>query len=135
MSSEWAARVFRADAVFDAVVGVLLLSATWDGLYAALDLPHATPELLVQLAGVLLVGFAYLLWFAPEGRELGRRVAVAAALANGASVVVLVVWLVNGELGIGTLGKTLLALVAAALALFAVLEALIAVRTPARERV
>lgn len=125
MAPAWATRVLRADAVFDAALGVLLVSATWDGLYAALDLPHAAPELLVQIAGVLLLAFAYLLWIAPEGRDLRRRIALAAAVANLASALVIVVWLINGELGVGALGTALLALVAAVLAGFAAAEAMI----------
>ena len=118
--------VLRADALLDLAVGVLLLLAPWDGLYAALDLPHAKPELFVQVAGGLLVAFAYLLWVAPTAEVLTRQVALVAAVANALAVVLIVGWLVAGGLGIGALGSALLIAVAAALALFAGAEALIA---------
>jgi len=35
----------RADAVFDAGMGLLLLMASWDALYEALGLPLATPPM------------------------------------------------------------------------------------------
>jgi hypothetical protein len=104
-------RVLRVDAVFDVVVGALLLAATWDGLYDALDLPQAKPELWTQVAGGLLVGFGYL-----------RPVAGAAAAANLVGAIVVVLWLLFGDLGIGARGTTLLAAASALLVVFALLE-------------
>ena len=123
--------VLRADAVLDLVLGVVLLPASWDGLYRALDLPRARPEAFVQVGGVLLIAFSYLLWIAPEARLLTRRVAAAAAFANALAAVILFLWLVNGELRVGSLGTELLLLVAGALAVFAAAEAWIARRAEA----
>lgn len=116
----------RANAVFDLAVGLLLLSGTWDGLFDALDLPRATPPLFAQVGGAALVAFAYLLWTSVEGGVLQRRVAAAAAGANALSAAVIVVWLINGGLGIDALGKTLLVLAAVLLGLFAAAQARIA---------
>ena len=100
--------VLRADAIFDLVVGVLLLSATWDGLFSALDLPHTEPELWMQVAGGLLVTFGYLLWIAPREPHLAHAVLGAAAFANGLAAVLLPLWILFGELDVGALGTALL---------------------------
>jgi hypothetical protein len=114
--------VLRVDAVFDAAMGLLLLSATWDGLYDALGLPVARPGLYAQLAGGLLLAYAYLLWHGGDR----RRLAAVTAAVNALGVVVIAVWLLSGELGAETLGEVLLWLVAAILAAFAALEVRVA---------
>jgi hypothetical protein len=106
------------DALFDAAMGLLLLSASWDGLFEALGLPVARPAFYAQLAGGLLLAYAFLLWH--DGGA--RRLVAATAGVNALGVVVIVVWLLSGDLGAETLGEVLLWLVAAALAVFAVLE-------------
>ncbi len=121
-------RVLRADALVDIVLGLVLLLAPWDGLYRTLDLPRPEPELFAQLAGALLVAFAYLLWLAPRDETLTLVVAAAAALANATAVVLVGGWLVAGDLDVGGRGTTLLASVAVLVALFAALEAAIASR-------
>ena len=118
--------ILRADALFDLAVGLLLLLSPWKGLFDALDLPHAEPELFVQVAGGLLVAFAYLLWLAPRDEALAQVVSAPAAVANAAGAVLLAAWLLFGELGSGVLGTTLLAVTTALLAFFAVFEARIA---------
>jgi hypothetical protein len=110
--------VLRADAVFDAAMGLLLLAATWDGLYEALGLPVARPALYAQLAGGLLLAYAYLLWLGDDR----RRLAAVTATVNALAVLVLAIWLLSGELGAETLGEVILWLAAAVLALFALLE-------------
>ena len=123
--------VLRADAVLDVALGALLLLATWDALYDAVDLPRADPALYAQVAGGLLVAFGYLLWIAPRESHLTRGVAAAAAVANAAGAVILAAWLLVGELDVGALGTALLAVLAVFLALFAVAEALVASRSVA----
>lgn len=110
--------VLRADAVFDAAMGLLLLSASWDDLYDALGLPVARPAFYAQLAGGLLLAYAYLLW---QGGDRLRLAGVTAAI-NALGVVVIAVWLLSGELEAETLGEVLLWAASAALAIFAVLE-------------
>ena len=77
-------RVLRADAILDVAPGLVLLAATWGGLFDALDLPHPEPELFTQVAGGLLLAFGYLLplvaigalvWFAVVWIRRRRAVA------------------------------------------------------------
>jgi hypothetical protein len=112
--------VFLFDAVYSTAIGVLFLAGTWDGLYNALDLPQGQPAIFVQVGGALLWAFAYLLWLAARTPALMLPVARASALGNAISTVILVVWLIHGQLGIGTLGDAILianAAITAALAL------------------
>jgi hypothetical protein len=115
----------RADAVFDAGMGILLLMASWDTLYEALGLPLAVPAMYAQVAGGLLLGYAYLLWTGAEAPGV-RRLAGTTAVVNVAGVVVLGIWLLSGELGAETLGELILWAAVVALAAFAIAEAGIA---------
>jgi len=115
----------RADVVFDAGMGLLLLMASWDALYEALGLPLATPPMYAQVAGGLLCGYAYLLWTGAEAPGV-RRLAGTTAVVNVAGIVVLGIWLVSGELGAETLGEVILWAAVIALAAFAIAEAAIA---------
>ena len=117
----------RADAVFDAGMGLLLLTATWNALYDALGLPVAEPALYAQIAGGLLLGYAYLLWWAP-GTPAERTVAGTTAVVNALGVVVVGVWLLSGDLETETLGDVILWAAVVALAAFAIAETSIARR-------
>jgi hypothetical protein len=119
--------ILRADAVFDAAVGLLLLSSTWEGLYRALDLPRAEPELAAQIAGAVLLFGAYLLWVAPTDPLLTRHVAGASSFGNALSALIILAWLAFGELGVGSLGTALLWSITAVLIAFAILQAGVAV--------
>lgn len=107
--------VSRLNSLYAAGLGLFLGAGSWDGLYEALDLPVPKPSFYAQLAGVMLLGWAWLLWTRPP---LG-----AAAVVNGLAAALLVVWLATGRVPADALGYTLLALVAAAFAVFAALEA------------
>ena len=112
--------VFLFDAIYSTAIGVLFLAGTWDGLYNALDLPQGQPAIFVQVGGALLWAFAYLLWLASRTPASMLPVARASALGNAISTVILVIWLIHGKLGIGTLGDAILianAAITAALAL------------------
>ena len=124
------ARVLRSDAVALGAFGALLLLSPWDALYDALGLPRASPELWTQLAAVLLLAFAYLLWIAPRDAKLTQAVALAAAAANLAGAAVIVVWLVRGIETDGP-GAVVLVLVAAVAAAYGAVEAWIASRSVA----
>jgi hypothetical protein len=113
--------VLLVDAVYSAAIGLLFLAGTWDGLYDALDLPQGRPAIFVQVGGALLWGVAYLLWLASRTPALILPVARTSALVNGLTAVILVVWLIHGDLGIGTLGDVLLIAAAAASAVFTAL--------------
>lgn len=111
--------VMRADAVFDLALGLLLLVATWGGLYDLLRLPIAQPEIFTQAGGAVLIGFAYLLSQAPDEPGLLRPIATGAAIANGLGAFVILVWLVTGKLGIGSAGTVLFVIVLLVLIAFA----------------
>ena len=116
--------VLKANALLDLVAGLLLLMGTWDGLWDALDLPQGRPALFVQIGGATLLGLAYAMWRAADIDALRGPVALGAALADGLAVVVIVAWLLSGNLkGVDALGTTLLILVALVLAAFTVLKA------------
>jgi hypothetical protein len=66
-------------------------------------------------------GFAYLLWLASRTPALMLPVARSSALANAIGAAVLVVWLIHGKLGIGTLGDVLLGAAAASSVAFTAL--------------
>jgi hypothetical protein len=97
--------VFLVDAVFSAGVGLLFLSGPWNGLYDSLDLPQARPAIFVQVGGASLLGVAYLLWLATRTPALVLPVARAAAIINALGAGVVIAWLINGGLGLDTLGK------------------------------
>jgi hypothetical protein len=117
-----ARRILRGDALFDVGLAGFLILAGWHGLYRALGLPLVRPAIFAEIAGVLLLGFAYLLWIAPDYSVLARRVAEAAALGNGGSAALIALWLASGPAGIRPLGVILMLLVAGTLAVFAGLE-------------
>ena len=114
--------LLRLDALFDFILGVLLLTATWSDLYETLDLPQAEPEVFTQLAGGLLVVYAYLLWVAPLNRFFATQMSLATGVANILGVVLLAIWLSSGDLDVGDLGAILLNVVSAILAVLAALE-------------
>jgi hypothetical protein len=114
-------QVMRANAVFYALAGLLLLVATWQGLYDLLRLPIAQPEVFTQLAGAVLIGFAYVLSTTPDNPAMLRPVATGVAVANALAAFVIIVWVVTGKLGIGGFGDVIFVaslLVLAALAYF-----------------
>jgi hypothetical protein len=110
--------VFWVDAVFSALVGLLFLSGTWNGLYDSLDLPQGRPAIFVQIGGAALWGFAYLLWLATRTEALTLPVARAAAIANALGAAVVIAWLINGGLGLDTLGTIELVAAAVLMAAF-----------------
>jgi hypothetical protein len=116
----------RSDAVLLLVVALLLLASTWTDLYDALGLPPSDPELYAQLAGAVMLAVAYLLWIAPRDVRLTQAVAASAALGNGLSAVILLVWL-----GTDRVDSVLLWSFVPVLAAFAALESWIARRSVA----
>ena len=122
--------VLRADAVAFAAFGVLLLLAPWNDLYELLGLPRASPELWTQLAGLLLLAFAHVLWLAPRSGHATQLVALAGAIANVGAAAVIATWLARG-LDVDTVGSAVLWLVAVVSAAFGAVEAWIASRSVA----
>ena len=116
----------RADSLLLFAVSVLLLASTWTALYETLGLPLADPELYAQLAGAVTLAVAYLLWIAPRDVRLTQAVAATAALGNGLSAAILLVWL-----GTDRVDSVLLWLFVPVLAAFAAVETWIAARSVA----
>ena len=117
---------FRVAAVVSAVLGVLFLSGTWDGLYDALDLPQAQPALGPQIGGLALLGFAFLFWTAAGTFALRRPMAIAGVLLYLGAAVLIAFWLIfrdQPDLAIGDAGVVVLIVVAV---LFALLGAALA---------
>jgi hypothetical protein len=135
MTATQARQVLVANAVFDLAAGLLLLMGTWDGLWDALDLPQGQPALFVQVGGAALVGWAYLLWRAADEPPLRASVARAATLADGLAALVVLIWLVTGELpdDVDALGTILLIALVVVLGVFAVLKAGVARERPEPE--
>lgn len=128
MTATQARQVLMVNAVFDFVAGLLLLSGTWDGLWDALDLPQGKPALFVQVGGAALVGWAVLLWRASDAAPLRASVALAAAIADGLAALVVLIWLVSGQLpdDVDALGTILLIALVLVLGAFAALKAWVA---------
>jgi hypothetical protein len=105
------ASTLRVTSVITALLGVLLLLGTWDGLYSRLDLPQALPALSTQIGGVALLSLAFLQWSAASINELRRPVALAGAVFYLGSAVVIAAWLIfkdKIDLGIGDTGWAIL---------------------------
>ena len=110
---------FRVAAAVSALLGVLFLLGSWDGLYDELDLPQALPALVPQIGGIGLLALALLLWSAGGAPELRRPVAVAGALFYLGAAAVTASWLVfrdKPDLGIGDTGWAILIVTAVLLA-------------------
>jgi hypothetical protein len=132
MTATRARQVLMANAAFDFVAGLLLLAGTWDGLWDALDLPQGQPALFVQVGGAALVGWAYLLWRAADAPPLRAPVALAGATVDALASLVVLIWLVTGELpdDVDTLGTILLIALVVVLDVSAVFKAIIARERP-----
>jgi hypothetical protein len=104
-------------------------------LWDALDLPQGQPALFVQVGGAALVGWAYLLWRAAAAPPLRAAVGFAAAIADGLASLVVLIWLVTGELpdDVDTLGIILLIGLLVVFAVFAALNATVASERPEPE--
>ena len=93
-----------------ALVGVVLLLGTWDGLYSRLDLPQALPALGPQIGGVALLSLASMLWPAGSNPAL-RPVGLAGAVFYLGSAGVIAAWLIfkdKVDLGVGDRGWVIL---------------------------
>ncbi|MEX2267082.1 MAG: hypothetical protein WEA75_00200 [Acidimicrobiia bacterium] len=118
--------VLKANALVSLVFGVLMLAATWEDLYAELDIPVPRPWVYAQLLGAVLVGLAYVAWQAARDEGQTRFVARELALMDAIGFVVISVWVFSDDPGVpssGSLGSWIFDLTAAGLAILAVLEA------------
>ena len=117
--------VLRVNAALDAVFGVLLLGATWRGLYEDLDTIRPVPWLWAQLAGVLLLGFAYLTWRASADPDAARPLIQVLAILNVVGFALIAVWLFSDDRGIpssGSLGSWLIDITAVVILVLGIME-------------
>jgi drug/metabolite transporter (DMT)-like permease len=114
--------LLAADALVDALLGALLLFFP-QSLVDALGVPAPDPAIYANLAGAVLIGFAFLLARTIQRPEAGRTVMEAVIVANALSAVVLVIWLTALDNGATATGKAVLGVVAASLAALAALHA------------
>lgn len=113
----------RVASVVTALLGVLFVLGTWDGLYSRLDLPQALPALGPQIGGIALLSLSVLQWSAASSEPLRRVVALSAAAFYLASAGVIAAWLIfrdKIDLEIGDTGWAILIVTAV---LFAALGA------------
>jgi len=113
-------QILRVGSVVTALLGILLVLGTWDGLYEKLDLPHAVPALAAQIGGVGLLALALVQWLASSSYALQQPVALAGASFYLGSALVIAAWLIfkdKIDLGIGDTGWAILIVAALVFAL------------------
>jgi hypothetical protein len=106
----------KVDALFEGVLGVVLLLTAAVGALDGSDFPHPVGTVVLLLAGWALLMLCGVIW---TGR-VGLR---ALAVGNGASALLGVAWLVAAN-GWSTPGAAAVALTAGVLAVLAVAQAL-----------
>jgi hypothetical protein len=118
--------VLRINAGVSVVLGLLMLAATWDGLYDALDIPQPHPWVYAQILGAALLGLAWIAWHAASAPDATRVVAQGLAIADLVGFVIISVWVFSDDTGIpssGSLGSWIFDVTAVVLAVLGVLEA------------
>jgi hypothetical protein len=121
----------RANAIFDAVIGCVLLLATWDSFYSAVHLPDTDAAVYPQVAGAFVVAVAYLLWISHRDAKLLRAAALTGGIAHGLGAGVAVSWLVDTRVALPGHDELALGCLAALFAGFAVVDLAIASRSVA----
>ena len=119
-----ARRLVRADALFEAALGIPLATGGLTGLHSALDLPRPASEPVVTAFGAGLVPFAAMLW-RESGRPDGRRLQALAG-ANALTGALLAGWIAARRDEVEPLGAAVVGGTAAALLALAVAEARVA---------
>ena len=117
--------LLRVNATIDTVLGVVLLAATWNGLYEELDSIGPVPYIWAQLAGGLLLGFAYLTWRASRDPDRARDLIQVLSVLNIAGFVVIGIWLFSDDTGVpssGSLGSWLIDIVAVVILVIGIME-------------
>jgi hypothetical protein len=107
--------VVRADALFEAALGLVLLAGVATGALGGSDFPRPVGAAVLLVVGLLLLLLAGLIW-------TGRVGAKALAVGNALTTVVAVVWLAVVS-GFSAAGVALVAIAAAGLAGLAIMQA------------
>jgi hypothetical protein len=105
----------RADALFEALLGIVLLLGAATGALDGGDFPAPVGTTLIIVAGWLLLALCGLIWV---GRIGGRALAV----GNGVTAVAGLLWLLLAD-GWSTAGAVLVAITVAVLAVLAAAQA------------
>jgi hypothetical protein len=115
--------VVRADALFEAVLGLVLLAGAATRALDASDFPSPVGVAVIAAVGVLLLVVAYVI--------LSKRVGVAAlAAGNMVTAIAALLWLVLAS-GFSATGAAIVAITAAALSVLAAAQAVTLRRSPA----
>lgn len=126
------APLLHACAVAHAAIGLLLLFASWDGLYSALDLPQPKPALFAQIAAPAAGIPAVLLSAAARRASLVPLVGAACGAADAVAALLLASWLAFRDLdlwGVDALGYALLGALLLVLTALAAVELALAARS------
>jgi hypothetical protein len=109
------AMLLKLDAVFEGVLGLVLLAAVVTGALDSSDFPSPVGTVVLLIAGCALLALCGLIW---SGR-IGLR---ALALGNGAAAAAGLIWLLAAD-GWSSAGATLVALTVVALTVLAAAQA------------
>ncbi|HEY8215509.1 MAG TPA: hypothetical protein VIH82_00125 [Acidimicrobiia bacterium] len=118
--------VLRVNAVLSLVFGVVLLAATWEGLYDALEIPQPRPWVYAQLLGAVLLGLAWIAWWAAKDPVQTRLAAQGCAILDVIGFVIIAVWVFSDDVGIpssGSLGSWIFDITAVVLLVLGIMEA------------
>jgi hypothetical protein len=110
--------IVKADAAFEALLGVVLIVAGATGALDAADFPHPVGGPLVVAAGVVLLPLALIIWRLPPAPETLR----ALALGNVAAALLGAIWLALAS-GFSAQGAAVTAATVAILACLAFAQA------------
>lgn len=116
--------LLRADGLFEAVLGLLLITSPLTGLSGALDLPDPTRTPVLVAFGVLLLPVLPILWAA--SRAPRRQLVLTLAAANGAGAIIFALWVLIWHGAFHPAGAAFVLSVAAILAPLAALQARVA---------
>jgi hypothetical protein len=118
--------VLTVNSVVALVLGVVLLAATWTGLFEHLSKFRPVPWIYAQLAGAAFVGLAWMLRSATGDAGAQRTLTQGAAIVNLVAFACIAVWLFSNDRGIpsaGSVGSWAFDVTAVILAVLGVLEA------------
>jgi hypothetical protein len=105
---------------------VVLLAATWKELYEEIDTIAPAPWLWAQLAGGMLLGFAYLAWRASADPDANRSLIQVLSVLNVAGFACIGIWLFSDDVGVpssGSLGSWLIDVAAVVILVLGIIEA------------
>src|SRR5262245_12293174 len=107
--------VLRADAAFEAVLGLVLIAGALTGGLDASDFPSPVRRAVLVVVGLLLLLLAWVVWS-------GRIGVAPLAVGNALTAVLGLVWLFTGS-GFSTVGAVVVAVTVGALAVLAIVQA------------